>query len=216
MRADHRPVIKKTGFFIYFGITAAVREMLLCLRGLPQRFHQVRLNADAVFCAELSESRKELTAAGRGKPGCKDRLCGAVCAVLFQEHLCFPDRILCRFAEVFRAVGIHVHLADVGIKAFLFHPADQVSGSLPVYRAEYGGMHRAVQDHVVYESVIDSPGKFHVREPRFQRESIFMQPVIQKLIHCQSALRILRRMHMEIGKRRDDDPVPEIRHRRAA
>ena len=79
--------------------------------------------------------------------------------------------------------------------------------------AEDGGVHGAICNQIIKERVVNLAGVIHVGKFCLLREGVSVQPVGEEKIHAKPALRILRCVHVQIRKGRNDDTLPKIRHR---
>ena len=83
MSRSYGAVLKKTGLFVYFHVTGCLRKIKPRLGLFPFGFYDVRLQSDAVFSAELSEPRKQISRDRGRKAGCQNRFRKAVRTVFF-------------------------------------------------------------------------------------------------------------------------------------
>ena len=213
MGSHHRSVIHQPGSLIDLRVAGAVREEALGFGSFPLGFDKVGLKADAVFCRQLSEPIKQVLAAGRREPGRYDRLSVLISGAVCQKFFCLPHRLHDCLAQVIRRVHVHIHLADEGAESAIFHLPRKVFDRLSVDGAEDGGVHGAICNQIIKERVVDLAGVIHVGKFRFLREGVGVQPVGKEKVHAKPALRVLRRMHVQIRKGRNYDTLPKIRHR---
>lgn len=61
MGKNSGPLPQQTAFFIYFCITAVIREQAHRLRGFPAGFHHVGMQAHMVFFRQLTKAAKQLS-----------------------------------------------------------------------------------------------------------------------------------------------------------
>ena len=163
------------------------------------------LHAGIIFFTEPPESADEFARTRRSESGREYRPGISVAAVFFEEYLRFAECFFRFFEKIFRGIPVHAYFPGKAFYSFFVHPLYQIRRSFSVHRAVNTGMHGPAGYQVINESIIYQFREFRVCASGFHRECDLFEPVLEQKIRPEAPVRILRSMHMKIGKRRDQD-----------
>ena len=135
-------------------------------------------------------------------------------------HMCcqalyVSDSRLGAVRQRLRAVSVHAYQTDIRTHPRLVEQVRQPAGSVCVGSSKDRSPHRAVQPQVVHKTAIHIIGISKVGIALFLREGVGIEPRQQLHIHCNPHVAVLRRMHMQVVHRGDQQGIPKVAHLRA-
>ena len=113
-------------------------------------------------------------------------------------------------------MDIHIDLANKGVDALLLQKLHQDIRGSGVQRREDHSMQRPLPHQILRKLPVHQARVVRIREFCLLRKGTLIEPVGEQQIHPYAALLILRRMHMHVRERRNNQTPVVIRHRKRA